>query len=148
MREARERVEYERKLANKKRQTQGMAPLPEETVQVDVRAMTKKLFAEIEEKKAHFQRMEATTRKRMQEDREKLEQDEQSKKEQQKEWEHTRDKRVKSWRKFRDTRFSGHKKGRYEIRAPHVKMEERPEYAPKTEGKPMGINDDYKKSWK
>jgi len=28
-------------------------------------------------------------------------------------------------------------------------MEERPEYAPKVDlGKPMGINEDYKKSWR
>ncbi len=148
MREARERVDYERRMANKKRAGQGMAPLPQETYQVDVRAMTKKLFEEIEEKKTHFQRMETTSRKRMQEDKERIEREEEMKKKEEKEWEHTRDKRVKSWRKFKDSRLNGHKKGKYETRAPDVRAEERPDYAPKVEGKPMGINEDYKKSWK
>ena len=148
MREARERVEYERRQTNKKRASQSLNPLPEETLQGEVRAMSKKLFTEIEEKKVHFQKMEFNSRKRLQEDRDKIEAEEQVKKEQQKEWEHTRDKRIKSWRKFRDTRLGGRKKGKYEIRAPEVKMEERPSYAPKAEGKPLGINEDYKKTWK
>lgn len=44
----------------------------------------------------------------------------------------------------------GTKKSRKEIRAPPVKMEERPASATKidNQGKPMGIMDDYKKTWK
>jgi len=149
MREARERVEYDRKQANKKRAAQGLGSLPEETFQVEVRAMTKQLFKEIEDKKLHFQRMEMSSRKRMQEEKEKVDKEELAKKEQQKEWEHTRDKRVKSWRTFRDNRLNGRKKGKYEIHPPEVKAEERPDYLPKAEGsKPMGINEDYKKTWK
>jgi len=127
MREARERVEYERRLTNKKRANQGLAPLPPETFQVDVKTMTKKLFNEIEEKKVHFQRMAESTRMRMHEEKERLEKQEQARKEEQKEWEHTRDKRVKSWRKFRDARLNGKKKGKYETRAPEVRAEQRPE---------------------
>lgn len=142
MREARERVEYERRLTNKKRTAQGLAPLPQETFQTDVRIMTKKLFNEIEEKKVHFQRMAESSRKRMREEKERMEKIETERKEEQKEWEHTRDKRVKSWRRFRDGRLNGKKKGRYEMRAPEVRAEQRPE-----EGRHL-INDDYKKSWK
>lgn len=148
MREARERVEYDRKMINKKRASQGMALISPDTLASEIRTMTKKLFAEIEEKKTHFQRMEAASRKRMQEDREKIEAEEQVKKEQQKEWEHTRDKRVKSWKKFCDSRLNGRKKGKYEVRAPQVR-EERLDNPSKTgDGKPLGINEDYKKSWR
>ena len=65
-----------------------------------------------------------------------------------KEWEHSRDKRVKNWRNFKDVKRSSRKKGKFEIHAPAVKMEERPEYAPRAEGKPMGIIEDYKKLWR
>ncbi len=110
-----------------------MAPLPQETFQVDVRAMTKKLLQEIEEKSTHFQRMGTSARKR----------EEEMKEEKEKEWEHARDQRVKSWRKFKDSRLNGH--GKHETRAPKVRAEERSDYAPKVEGKPMGFRGDKKR---
>eukprot|EP00826_Nyctotherus_ovalis_P054973 TRINITY_DN7263_c0_g1_i7.p3 TRINITY_DN7263_c0_g1~~TRINITY_DN7263_c0_g1_i7.p3 ORF type:complete len:149 (-),score=53.85 TRINITY_DN7263_c0_g1_i7:77-523(-) len=148
MREARERVDYERRLINKKRVSQGLGPLPVETFQIDVRAMTKKLFNEIEEKKVHFQRMATSTRHRMQEEKERIEKQEQARKEEQKEWEHTRDKRVKNWRKFRDLRLNGKKKGRYEMRAPEVRTEQRSEAGAKLEDGLPAVNDEYKRTWK
>jgi len=45
----------------------------------------------------------------------------------------------------------GTKLSDHSIRAPFVKQEERPASAPKldpTSGKPMGINEDYKKMWR
>ena len=51
MREAKERVEYERKKENLKRQQIGRDPLPEETFNIEVQDMCKKLFEEIEDRK-------------------------------------------------------------------------------------------------
>jgi DnaJ family protein C protein 8 len=68
------------------------------------------------------------------------------------EWEKTRDDRVQNWRNFSSKKtVIGTKKSSKQIRAPQVKLEERPPSAPKPEGenaKPMGINEDYKKTWK
>lgn len=148
MREARERVDYERKLANKKRVSQGLAALPTETYQIDIKSMTKKLFDEIEEKKVHFQRMAVSAHKRMQEEKDRMDKIEQTKKEEQKEWEHTRDKRVKSWRRFRDSRLNGKKKGKYETRPLEVRAEIRPETIKKSGPiRPLGAVDDFKKAW-
>jgi hypothetical protein len=67
-------------------------------------------------------------------------------------WEDNRDKRVDNWRNFTDkkVRIEKKKKTHFGIKAPPVKMEERPENAPKieTSAKPMGVNDDYKKLWR
>ena len=68
------------------------------------------------------------------------------------EWEKSRDERVQNWRNFASKKtVIGTKKSNKQIRAPQVKLEERPASAAKvdsTTGKPMGINEDYKKSWK
>ena len=58
MREARERVEYERDLENKRRKKLGMGPLSNDNFNFDVQNMCKKLFEEIEERKKHFERIE------------------------------------------------------------------------------------------
>jgi len=66
-------------------------------------------------------------------------------------WEKTRDERVQNWRSFASKKtVIGTKKSNKQIRAPQVKLEERPASAAKLDisGKPMGINEDYKKSWK
>lgn len=67
------------------------------------------------------------------------------------EWEKSRDERVNNWRTFASKKtVVGTKKSNKQIRAPQVKLEERPPSAVKLElnGKPMGINEDYKKTWK
>jgi ABC-type ATPase with predicted acetyltransferase domain len=74
-------------------------------------------------------------------------------KEDHKNWELTRDERVSSWRQFNKLRTTDKKEKRkrmmYEIKAPAVRMEERPASAPKNETtKPMGITDDYRRLWK
>lgn len=51
MREAKERVEYERKKEEKRRKDLGLEPLPEETFNIEVQNMCKRLFEEIEERK-------------------------------------------------------------------------------------------------
>jgi len=51
MREAKERVEYERKKENQRRLALGKDPLPDETFNVEVQDMCKKLFEEIEDRK-------------------------------------------------------------------------------------------------
>lgn len=51
MREAKERVEYERKKEEKRRKDLGLEPLPEETFNIEVQNMCKKLFEEIEDRK-------------------------------------------------------------------------------------------------
>lgn len=66
-------------------------------------------------------------------------------------WESTREERVNNWRKFSSKKsIIGTKNSNHQIKAPPLKPEERPLHAPKndTESKPMGINEDYKKSWK
>ena len=56
MREAKERVEYERKKENARRTTIGLDSLPVETFNYEVQNMCKQLFEEIEERKQHFER--------------------------------------------------------------------------------------------
>jgi len=66
------------------------------------------------------------------------------------EWERTRDERVQSWRDFSSKKRVIGTKTHVTLKAPGVKLEERPPSAPKMQeqAKPMGINEDYKKSWK
>ena len=69
------------------------------------------------------------------------------------EWEKTREERVSNWRKFSSKKsILGTKSSNHQLKAPQIKMEERPANAPKTDTdlnlKPMGINEDYKKKWK
>lgn len=58
MREAKERVEYERKKENARRSTIGLDSLPGETINIEVQNMCKQLFDEIEERKQHFERLD------------------------------------------------------------------------------------------
>ena len=66
------------------------------------------------------------------------------------EWEKTRDERVQSWRNFSSKKSVIGTKTNKTIKAPGVRIEERPASAPKNQevNKPMGINEDYKKTWK
>ena len=64
MREAQERVEYERKKINQKRKIQGLPLLPDETLEIQVKQMAKQLFEEIEERKLHYHKLELANKKR------------------------------------------------------------------------------------
>eukprot|EP00828_Plagiopyla_frontata_P027915 TRINITY_DN3619_c0_g1_i1.p2 TRINITY_DN3619_c0_g1~~TRINITY_DN3619_c0_g1_i1.p2 ORF type:complete len:152 (-),score=33.78 TRINITY_DN3619_c0_g1_i1:87-542(-) len=151
MREAKERAEYERNKENKKREKQGQPLLPEDTFDHEVKLMEKRLFDDIEERKLHFMRLEESQKQRKQEEAEERKLKEQYRQLSEEEWEKTRDQRVSNWRKFskNSTTVIGTKKSRKEIRAPSVRMEERPASAAKIDqGKPMGIMEDYKRTWK
>ena len=70
-----------------------------------------------------------------------------------KSWDDGRDKRVEQWRSFTEKKekIEKKKKTHFGIKAPQVRMQERPPEGgiPKYDStKPMGINDDYKKSWR
>lgn len=64
----------------------------------------------------------------------------------------TREKRVNNWRNFAHKKKNvvGTKSSNKGIRAPSLKQESRPDYAPKVDnsGKIIGIDEDYKKKWK
>ena len=68
------------------------------------------------------------------------------------EWEKSREQRVDNWRKFSSKKsIIGTKNSNHQLKAPQIRVEERPAHAPKIDidsQKPMGINEDYKKSWK
>lgn len=120
MREAKERVEYERKKENAKRKDMGRDPLPEETFNIEVQNMCKKLFEEIEDRKQHFERLDAAyKRKKRVEIETKLVQEE-ILKEDQKAWDENRDKRVDAWRSFSEkkTKIEKKKKTHFGIKAP------------------------------
>ena len=153
MREAKERVEYERKKENARRQALGQDPLPAETFNVEVQNMCKKLFEEIEERKQHFERLDSAYKRKKRTEAEKTKVQEEILKEDLKAWEENREKRVESWRNFSDKkqRIEKKKKTHFGIKAPPVKQEERPEYARvqvDLDGKPLGIQDEYKKQWR
>ena len=152
MREAKERVEYNRKKENIRREAAALDPLPEETFNVQVQDMCKQLFEEIEERKQHFERLDAAYKRKKRTEVEKKKVVEEIVKEDMKAWEDNREKRVDNWRVFTDKKdkIEKRKKTHFGIKAPPVKMEERPEYAKATlgENKPMGINEDYKKQWR
>lgn len=70
-------------------------------------------------------------------------------KEDERAWEENRDKRVKQWRNFMNFSKGGKKRAKGEFKAPKVKMESRPASAPKAEqGRPLGIDETYKRQWK
>ena len=64
MREARERVEHNRKKENKKRRKKGLTDLPTSTFEFEYKEMCKKLFDEIQERRMHYLRMEEAKRLR------------------------------------------------------------------------------------
>ena len=63
MREAKERVELQRKKDNEKRIAQGKDRLPDDTLQVEIQNMCKELFDTIEAKKKHFERLDQAYKK-------------------------------------------------------------------------------------
>lgn len=68
------------------------------------------------------------------------------------EWEDTREARVVNWRSFSSKKaVIGSKKSDKSMKPPPVKMEMRPPSAARIDpasGKPIGINEDYKKTWR
>lgn len=58
LREAKERVEFERRLENRRREMLGIMRLPEDTFHDEVQEMANKIFREIEERKYHFDRFD------------------------------------------------------------------------------------------
>lgn len=113
--------------------------------------MCKQLFEEIEERKQHFERLDSAYKRKKRTELEKTKVQEEILKEDLKAWEDNREKRVESWRTFSEkkTRIEKRKKTHFGIKAPPVKMEERPEHAKvDLEGRPLGINEDYKKQWR
>jgi len=155
MREARERTEFERKKENKRRVKAGLVELPEDTFENQYKEMCQKLFDEIEERKNHYQRTEESQKKRQHEEMEEKKIKEQIRQMTEEEWEKTREDRVKNWRDFAGKKcVIGTRNSNHQIKAPQVKMEDRPPSAPKTieangnAAKPLGLNEDYKKNWK
>jgi DnaJ family protein C protein 8 len=57
MREAWERTEYDRQKENKRREKVGQCLIPEDTFDAEYRANTRRIFDEIEDKKAHYLRL-------------------------------------------------------------------------------------------
>jgi len=161
MREAKERVDYDRLRENKRRGANGIPLLPEDTYESELKDMCQKLFEEIEERKKHFERLESSAKKRAREEAETVKVEDQIKTEESKAWENSRDKRVDNWRAFKSKLVPAQptkgknksknqkQKKKFEFKASLVRMEERPSSAPKTESaKPMGIVEDYKRLWK
>jgi len=58
MREAKEEVELKRKKENEKRGLLDQPPLPDNTLQVEIAEMCKRLFTRLEEKKKNFERLD------------------------------------------------------------------------------------------
>eukprot|EP00357_Protocruzia_adherens_P036091 CAMPEP_0115004240 /NCGR_PEP_ID=MMETSP0216-20121206/19079_1 /TAXON_ID=223996 /ORGANISM="Protocruzia adherens, Strain Boccale" /LENGTH=269 /DNA_ID=CAMNT_0002370179 /DNA_START=133 /DNA_END=939 /DNA_ORIENTATION=+ len=155
IREARDRVEHERRKDNKKRVKSGLKPLPEETIQSEIELKIQELFEEIEEKKEHFEKTEQSRKRRKREEEDLVKKEAEEQRNTDEAWEKNRNKRVQNWREFSSAKKKGKsltgkslKRQKIELRAPKTRAEERTENAPKTEGfKPLGINEDYKKYW-
>lgn len=130
MREAKERVEYERNKENKRRAAKGLDPLPTDNFNTEVLDLCKRLFEEIEQKKKHYQDLERSYRQRQAKNAEYKRFQEEIQQEDQAAWEAGREQRVNNWRVWRDKTAHagmGKKKGFYGgIKAPKTRMEERP----------------------
>lgn len=130
MREAKERVDLERRNENRRREIRGLSRLPEDTIDAEVQTMCNRIFREMEERKFHVDRsdwMESRAKRARDEDEKRREEEEQ-KKEQEKEWERSRDKRVNCWRTFqvkKEKTSSKKKMKSFELRPPPCRMEER-----------------------
>jgi len=150
MREARERVEFDRNKENKRRKKAGLPDLPGDTFDNEVRETCDRLFMEIEERKEHHSKLEESQKQRKREELEERKAKEQIKAMTDEEWEKTRDDRVQSWRNFSSKKSMIGTKNHYTLKAPQVRLEDRPASAPKMQeqNKPLGINEDYKKNWK
>ena len=68
MREAWERTEYDRSRENKRREKNGIPALPDDTFYPEYKANCRKIFDEIEDKKAHYLRLEEGAKRRRQEE--------------------------------------------------------------------------------
>ena len=91
MREAKERVECARKKENTRRESQGLEPLPLETVSQEVQNMCKQLFEEIEERKHYFERLDAAYKRKKRHETEKKAITEEIMQEDMKAWEENRE---------------------------------------------------------
>ncbi len=127
IREAKERVEIDRKLEDKIRMKKGQPPLPKDNLEIDYKQMIQKVINEIEERKEHSERIENAYKKRERDEEELRHTQEEYDKMYNKEWESYRDKRVKNWNKFQGKIKGGKRKGKYEIKPPKYKSEERVE---------------------
>lgn len=128
MREARERVEFERKKENLRRTGVGLAKLPQDTLDPAVQEMCSKIFREIEERKINVEKYDFWAKKRARDDEERKRDEEEIKRQEEKEWERSRDKRVNEWRKFttsKDKKSSKKRMKTFELRPPTVRTEER-----------------------
>lgn len=125
-REAKEIVTLEREKENKRRKQKGLAPLPEDTLDIQINLQMKKLKEEVEERKHYTENLEFSQKKREREEEEERKEQEEYEKQVKKEWESYRDKRVKNWNKFQQKITGGKKKGKYELRPPQHKMIEKP----------------------
>jgi DnaJ family protein C protein 8 len=150
MREAWERTEYDRQKENKRREKVGQCLIPEDTFDAEYRANTRRIFDEIEDKKAHYLRLEEGAKRRRQEETQLLILKEQFRILTEEEWEKSRDDRINKWRSFSSKKGRVGSKGTNgAIRAPAMKVEERSESSKQdTTTKPIWINEDYKKNWK
>lgn len=175
MREARESVEAMRQKENDRRMLLDLPKLPESTLNVEIQEMCKKLFERLEEKKKNFERLDKAY-KQQQVVLQKVEKakDEVLRDDAQ-EWEANREKRVQNWRDFKNKKSKKIQKQKkldekgikktvnkayFERKAAPIKPEERPEINVQNttqygliQGdnkymKPLGIQDDYKKSWR
>jgi DnaJ homolog subfamily C member 8 len=129
MREARERIEFERKKENRRREMLGLAKLPEDTFDSEVRDMSNRIFREIDEKKFHFDKYDWLAKKRQRDEEDKRREEEERKNNEEKEWERSRDKRVNQWRKFtmkKDHKSVKNRMKTFEMKPPSTKPEERP----------------------
>jgi DnaJ family protein C protein 8 len=128
MREARERVEFERKKENLRRAGLGLAKLPQDTFDPAVQEMCSRIFREIEERKINVEKYDFWAKKRARDEEERKRDEEEVKRQEEKEWERSRDKRVNAWRKFTSTKDKKNSKKRmktFELRPPTVRTEER-----------------------
>ena len=127
----------------------GLPPFPEDTLDVEVQAMIKKIMEELEEKKSFMEKQEMSQQKREREEYEFKKMQEEYEKQYNKEWESSRDKRVKNWTKFKEKITCGKKKAKFEIRPPQLKAEERPENIQKpVYDISKGGYEDYRKKWR
>jgi DnaJ family protein C protein 8 len=119
-REAKDRIEYQRQIENKKRIKKGLNELPLDNINEEIDNMIKNIFKEIEEKKTYSEKMKFIYKKREREENEKQIETEEKKKIMQKNWEKFRDRRVRNWNRFKHKK---HKKNM--LIPPSYKTEER-----------------------
>ena len=125
MREAKERVEMQRNKENKLRLKKGLCELPNDNLDAEIRTMMQNIINEIEEKKKYQEKMQFAYKKRERDIKEEEYEKEEKEKELKKQWENYRDKRVKSWNRSKAKNQNGRGKGKYEIKPPRNKIEER-----------------------